>query len=258
MDRYLTLDPTITLWRYRYAKHTYFVFEPIMQPFVGARFGNDFQISLNRTGDLLYYAFAVFDIPAIVACTAAPTVGRPTPFPEVNPCDPCGDGPETGPCQGLCGAPVAEPVTPQAELCAGIPLPYAYWTNAIGQYLVERVCLVVGGVPVDTLYNDYLYMWEELSGKPGKRLIEMIGKRFTIAQLVHDSMYPRRLYCPLPFWFTYISGNALALASLQFHTIQLMLLIAHLDKCIQTSPLPDADIGDSITVLNCNTGQPST
>ena len=42
----------------------------------------------------------------------------------------------------------------------------------------------VGREGFDSLYNDFLFMWEELTGKSGRRLTEMIGKRYTRTQLI--------------------------------------------------------------------------
>ena len=135
--------------------------------------------------------------------------------------------------------------------------PFAYWTNAIGQWLVRRSSLVIGGQVIDTLYADFLYMWEELTGKPGKRLMEMIGKDTSLQNLIEDSMMTRRLYVPLPFWFTQTSGNALPVVSLQFHGIQLHVCFQELSTCIQTSCTTDQQGGsDNVTVLRCDTKAP--
>jgi hypothetical protein len=94
-------------------------------------------------------------------------------------------------------------------------------------------------------------MWEELSGKPGKRLEEMIGKRYSKAQLVADSRRDRTLYVPLPFYFTRHSGNALPMVSLQFHALQVHVRFEELRKLIQVS---DCDI----EVIRCSNNQPIT
>ena len=78
-------------------------------------------------------------------------------------------------------------------------------------------------------------MWEELSAKPGKRLRQKIGKEFHLAHLIDDSKHNRRLYVPLPFWFTQTSGNAIPVVSLQFHGIHLHVNFADLQTCVQTS-----------------------
>jgi hypothetical protein len=255
MDKFLSQNPTITLWRFRYAKHTHFVFEPILQAIVGARFGAEVQVSLNRTGDLLHFAYLQISIPAIIGC--AVLNGRAE-YPSPNPCDPCGDGPEELNCYVTsCGSP--EPVCDVPQICSGTNEPYCHWVNAIGQFIAERVSVVIGGQVIDTMYNDYLFMWEELAGQPGKRLTEMIGKRCTVKQLIEDSKVARTLYVPLPFWFTYNTGNALALVSLQFHTVQIIVQLANLQRCIQTSPSVPTQEGPLVVqVKNCRTGQPVT
>jgi len=257
---YLNKDPTITFWRFRYNKYTNFAMEHIEQPFqTQVAFGSDTQVTLNRTGDLIFYQYVVIDLPGIIACqstTAVCGIGS-NQFPCCDPCDPCGDGP---PPECICPVPVVSSFPEDDEvvlededldICTGLQRPWAHYTNAIGQFLIRRACLVIGGQIIDTLYNDYLFMWEELSGQPGKRLLEMIGKRFTRAQLVADSKEDRRLYVPLPWWFTQTSGNALPLVSLQFHGVQVHVCFEDLRKAVQVS---DCDV----LVVKCRDCQPLT
>lgn len=260
-DQYLTANPTITFFRFRYNKHTNYAMEAIEQPFNSqVSFGADCQVTLNRTGDLIYFMYVVIDLPAIKAVENTQGVcgiGSPQ-FPCASACDPCGDGEPPNNCNNCC------PVSSSAQVddfnldfetfdsfdtCTGLATPWAHWTNAIGQFLIQRACLVIGGQVVSVLYADFLFMWEELAGKPGKRLTEMIGKRYTRAQLVADSMHDRRLYVPLPFWFTKTSGNALPLVSLQFHGVQIHVMFADLIDTIQVSAC-------NVLVLKCNSCQP--
>ena len=63
-DQYLTQNPTITFFRFRYNKHTNYAAEAIEQPFgSNVAFGSDCQVILNRTGDLIYYMYVVIDLP---------------------------------------------------------------------------------------------------------------------------------------------------------------------------------------------------
>lgn len=254
-DQYLTANPTITFFRFRYNKHTNYAMEAIEQPFNSqVSFGSEVQITLNRTGDLIYFMYVVIDLPAIKAAdntNAVCGIGSPQ-FPCNNPCDPCNDGEAPNACNNCC--PTSSPQDDDFNLddldtCTGLQRPWAHWTNAIGQYLIKRACLVIGGQVVSVLYNDFLFMWEELAGQPGKRLTEMIGKRYTRAQLVADSQEDRRLYVPLPFWFTKTSGNALPLVSLQFHGVQVHVCFESLLGSVQVS-----DCGS--LVLKCRDCQP--
>jgi len=259
-DVYLTKNPSITFFRFRYNKHTNFAMEAIEQTFnTQVQYGVDAQVTLNRTGDLIYFQYVVFDLPGITCCQ--PTVAvcgiGGSQFPCCDPCDPCGDGPAPEcVCPGQVVSSVQEDddddlLLDDIDVCTGLERPWAHYTNAIGQFLVRRACLVIGGQVIDTLYNDFLFMWEELSGKPGKRLQEMIGKRFTRAQLVADSKRDRRLYVPLYWWFTQTSGNALPMVSLQFHGIQVFVCFETLQRSVQVS---DCDC----LVVKCSTCQPLT
>ena len=238
-DKYLSMNPAITFWRFRYSRYTNFAMEPIEQPFnTQVMFGGDTQLTFNRTGDLIYYLYVIIDLPGIEGCQDGPSCGVNAqtslfsqPYPGLTRgengtyCDPCRDNAGDEGDANCCGYPDD----------AGQEGPYAHYTNAIGQWLIRRASLVIGGQVIDTLYSDYLYMWEELSGKPGKRLREMIGKDSSLQYLISDSRHTRRLYVPLPFWFTQSSGNALPVVSLQFHGIQLHVCFADLLSCVQTS-----------------------
>lgn len=93
------------------------------------------------------------------------------------------------------------------------------WTNAIGQALITSASLAIGNTVVDTLSDNYLFVWEELSGKPGKRLGEMIGKYATLKERQAFAKRSHDLYVPLPFSFTRDTGLALPIVALQFHPI---------------------------------------
>lgn len=260
-DTYLTANPEVTYWRVRIQKSTNFAMEPIMQTFTGApAWGNEVQITLNRTGDLVYWMYVLIDIPAIAALQLPSGDGSlrslctsQFPFGDgvcASACDPCGDGPDEGAC-GNCVEQddAGDVVDDEIDSCTGLRRPYANWVNEIGFAALDRVCFSIGGQVIDTVYSYYMHMWEELSGQPGKRLEEMIGKRFTRAQLVADSQRPRRLYVPIPFYFTQHSANALPLVSLQFHSLQVHVTFSPLAKLIQTS---DCDV----QVVKCSDGQP--
>jgi hypothetical protein len=105
----------------------------------------------------------------------------------------------------------------------------------VGFAILKTVRLIVGSHQIDALYSDYLYMYEELSGKSGKRLQDMVGKFETREQLIAYSRRPQRLYVPLPFWYAQVAGNALSLVSLAFHGVQLAVDFAALSSLIVVS-----------------------
>lgn len=188
----------VTYWRFVHMKHTAFALEPVESDCTGgtARFGaQNVKFTFQRQGDLVWHTYAKIYLPGIVLAT------------------PNQDGT------------AYQIATDENEV---------YWTNAIGQYLLQQVKLCIGGTIIDTLYDTYLFMWEELSGKPGKRLGEMIGKYDTVRLRQATSRRGRWLYVPLPFYFTENSGLALPLVSLQFHNVQLEISFAQRTNCYVT------------------------
>lgn len=285
MDAYLSKNASYTYWKMRYMRYTAFALEAVIQPFNSTvAFGQTSQITLNRTGDLVYYMYILFELPGITACKQTPeTCGG-----QINGSDfPWADQPTREAdaavyCAYLEGAELPEScdTTQMAEQllkgkqrwqkdkygCCALPNAceptvdnptdsfgpngcgemetWASWSNAIGQVLVKCASIIIGGSTVDTIYSDFLNCFEELTGKSGKRLTEMIGKRYSRTQLVCDSRCSRILYVPLPFWFTLASGNSLSLASLQFHGVQLQVEFERLENCVVTS-------GPEVVVKNC-------
>ena len=282
LDQYLTAGSNFTFFKVKYNKHTNFAMESIGQPFnTAVAFGAEAQITLNRSGDLIYFMYVVVDLPAISACKDHNQNGcgiTQSQFPRMkSSCDPCKENDHNayvdylsevsneaeslksvkwktardrwlrdnyGGCAQL---DCCEEVEDCMDHCKGEGGHWAHWVNSVGMFLIRAARIVIGGSTIDTLYSDFLFIWEELTGKSGRRLVEMVGKRYSRNVLVCDSRIRRTLYIPLPFWFTQHSGQALALASLQFHGVQIHIEFERLERCIVTSDHKD------IVVRNCAT-----
>lgn len=273
LDQYLTQNATFTYWKSRYNKHTLFAIESVSQPFsTVVSFGSEAQVVLNRQGDLIYWTYIRITLPAIQACDAEidKCTGSTAQFPAFmdQSCAPCkandeealreyldADDTLSQSSQGERAQKLASArakwlktkygSAPPLECCDEVEdCPDAYpelgnvwchWVQAIGQYLVKQVKLIIGGSTVDQLTNEWMYIWEEMTGRAGRRLTELIGKRYTRTQLVCDSRRQRTIFVPLPFWFCLNSGSALSLASLQFHGVSMHVDFARLTDCIVTS-----------------------
>lgn len=124
---------------------------------------------------------------------------------------------------------------------------WGHYCNDVGHFMVKHAKLVVGGQQVDQLWADFMFCWEELTGKSGRRLTEMTGRRYTRAQLICDARETRNLWIPLPFWFTLASGSALPLASLAYHGVQLNVEFERIEKLIVVS-------GSHVGIRRADTG----
>jgi len=221
-DFHLTSASQITYWRLKHSTHTNFATEPIQQSFSNTvQFGGPTAtVVLNRTGDMIHRQYIVVDLPGLYPVQEE---GYQTPYAYVL--------------SGTLDSDVN--YMPEDEEQAGLTNPlggyYAHWVNAVGFALLKTVRLIVGGHVIDTLYADYMYMYDELCGKPGKRLQDMIGKYESREQLIAYSRYPQRLYVPLPFWYTQVAGNALALVSMAFHGVSLAVDFQALEKLLIVS-----------------------
>ena len=287
MDAYLSKNAKFTYWKARHQRFTQFAMEAVVQPFNSqVAFGQTSQITLNRTGDLVFYMYCLIEIPGITACKGSaelcggqiggdqfPHCDNPTREADAAVyCGYLGNDEVPDSCStaeladkllkgkqrwakdkyGCCVLPdacQANAINDNPNECFGPNEcgeydAWACWTNSIGQLLIKCTSIIIGGSTIDSLYQDFLFCWEELTGKAGKRLEEMVGKRYTRTQLVCDSKCARVLYVPLPFWFTQSSGSALSLASLQFHGVQVQIEFERLENCIITS-------GPDVQVKNC-------
>ena len=185
-DGVLTAKPVVTFWRHVIKRYTNFALEAHDLDFNQgqAQFGQMPSCNLDRIGDLVYWMYVRIDMPGIGLQHTNVII----------------DGDDVDPDTGIS----AEP----------------YWTHAVGQAMVEKANFFIGGQCIDEIMSEMGYIWEELSGAPGKRLQEMTGKFDSITALQIVSRQPRTLYVPLFFWFTLNSGLALPLVSLQFHSVK--------------------------------------
>jgi hypothetical protein len=219
-DAVLTGNPQVTFWRFVAKAYTNFALESQLLDFTAGQpyFGNFPKCNLDRIGDLVYWMYAVFDMPGI-GCITYDVEG-----------DPDGIAPFS--------------IFPTV----GTPVEAPYYTRAVGQAIIQQANFFIGGQNIDYIKGEYLFIWEELSGQPGKRLKEMTGNYVSINALQRASSQPRRLYVPLPFWFTLNSGLALPLVSLQFHSVAVSLQLRPWQHLIKlTKPTMDAPNNYSVS-----------
>ena len=111
----------------------------------------------------------------------------------------------------------------------------AYFTDAIGHYLIDEATLSIGGQKIDKHYGIWLELWDELTGTSEKKVgyDAMVGKETGWAatagttlmgasgEIVGDHTGDHTFYVPLQFWFNRNPGLALPLIALQYHEVKL-------------------------------------
>ena len=100
--------------------------------------------------------------------------------------------------------------------CAGN---LAHYTNGVAAALINEVHICMGGHSLSKLTGEQIFLYEELAGRPGKRLLDMVGKSVSTLDLAKKSARAQRLYLPLYFFFCATRGSvssALNLIGAQF------------------------------------------
>lgn len=219
LDQFLYENATSTFWRSKYNKCTNFALEAASQNFSGTGNGGSGvqSCTLSRTGDLVYFMYYTFTLEGIQVVAGKEQNGDIKWRSQSNV---LGTVEANSTTRSNVATGSGQNVNELQQNLDTETVPYAHYTNSVGQAAINYASIQIGGQEVDKIYGDYLYVWEELSGKSGKRMYEMTGNEFTRADLVQRSKRRQQYFVPLPFWFTQSSGNSLALTSLQFHTVQ--------------------------------------
>lgn len=95
----------------------------------------------------------------------------------------------------------------------------AHYTNGVAAALINEVHICMGGHSLSKLTGEQIFLYEELAGRPGKRLLDMVGKSVSTLDLAKKSARAQRLYLPLYFFFCATRGSvssALNLIGAQF------------------------------------------
>ena len=105
----------------------------------------------------------------------------------------------------------------------------AGWTYGVGNAMIQKAEIEIGGQLIDRHYGEWMNIWTELSTPAGKRdgYDDMVGNWYSSQQAqttgvnANDTQY--KLYVPLQFWFNRNPGLALPLIALQYHEVKLNL-----------------------------------
>ena len=98
---------------------------------------------------------------------------------------------------------------------------HSYFTNGVGNALIETVELEIGGQRIDKHYSEYLDIWSELNVSASQKdgYDKMVGNYNSQPGLENNNTAPT-LYIPLRFWFNRNPGLALPLIALQYHEVK--------------------------------------
>ena len=128
------------------------------------------------------------------------------------------------------------------------------WTYGIGNAMISKAEIEIGGQLIDRQYGDWMNVWTELTVPAGKRM----GYDVMVGNLINggstfgstfgagtsdqvgglSSAVNQRLYVPFQFWFNRNPGLALPLIALQYHEVKLNLELYSYNNLVNTSAAP--------------------
>lgn len=188
-------DTNLFLWRFAQSKYLPFAMEPVDFDASAsqAKFGaQNVKYEFPRQGDLCWHTYAKVYLPGLVG--------------------------------------VYKDADGNTKVLKGDAAPH--WHNAIGQRVLSNVTFSIGGIQIVSFDDTYMYAWEELAAKSGKRLGEAIGKFGTVKEQQSWARRGHWCYVPLPLPQNEQAGNALPLCAMTFHRVFLEASFAQRSKCI--------------------------
>lgn len=100
----------------------------------------------------------------------------------------------------------------------------------IGYSLIQYVELRIGGQQIDRQYGEWMYIWNELTKTDEKK------RALDVMVRANPSNGPMTLMIPLEFWFCRNIGNSLPLVALQYHDVEIEILLRPLDQLYYFGP----------------------
>ena len=115
------------------------------------------------------------------------------------------------------------------------------WTYGVGNAMINKAEIEIGGQLIDRHYGDWMNIWTELTVPAGKRdgYDNMVGNALSStteqsSSWDSDAASPKyRIYVPFQFWFNRNPGLALPLIALQYHEVKLNLELRPVTDLVQ-------------------------
>lgn len=122
------------------------------------------------------------------------------------------------------------------------------WVKKIGYAVIDYIEIEIGGQSINKHYGEWLYIWDELTGKHDRGADILIGniKNVTDFTNKNDGF---KVYVPLQFWFCRKAGVALPLVCLQYNEIKINLSLKSANNCHITAPKNYIKIYDNLALF---------
>jgi hypothetical protein len=117
----------------------------------------------------------------------------------------------------------------------GWKLNYVRWVNYIGNVLIKKVRLYIGGDLIDEQSGEFMQVYTDIQDDDWNKLC-LIGMDSELNRPV-ETLNPRFVYVPLKFWFCANIKKALPIIAIRHQDIEVEVDIRNWDECYQVLKL---------------------
>jgi len=119
------------------------------------------------------------------------------------------------------------------------------WVNYLGYALIQEITFEIGGKLIDKQYGEWLYIWEQVSGRQDNAINKMVGN---VPEMYDFSNGKKgyELYIPLKFWFCKNAGLSLPLIALASSDVKIKVTFRRLEECIRIGPSYSIEMLDDV------------
>jgi len=123
-----------------------------------------------------------------------------------------------------------------------------FYIDRLGFKMIDRIELRIGNQVIESLDGDYLDIVAALEGETRRAtLSQLIFNYKNDADRIAASSIAQRLYVPIPFFFTSSMLNALPLAGIPYHKVQIEMVLKPLSDLVEH--YANAEIRQSIDLI---------
>ena len=126
------------------------------------------------------------------------------------------------------------------------------WVQKLGNAMIDRIDVNIGGERIDRHYSDWLNIWHELTCpiEQNELYDKLIGNVPELTTFDRNEKPSYTVSIPLSFWFCRKSGLSFPIVALQYSTISLTIKLKKLNDCAYVEKLPEVDgNGDPLNLI---------
>jgi hypothetical protein len=125
------------------------------------------------------------------------------------------------------------------------PIKKFAWVRFLGYALIQEITIEIGGKLIDRQYGEWLYIWEQVSGRQDLGIDKMVGNVPSMYEF-SNGKDGYELYVPLKFWFCKNSGLALPLIALASSDVKITIMFRRLEECFRIGPTSSIEVEDNV------------